>query len=340
MNLIERYVSEIGKKLPRKSRTDIETEIRSTLEDMLEERSAQAGRPADDEMVKELLRQYGAPAKVAATYRPEQYLIGPKLFPFFWMVLQIVGAVLVAVTIIGTGIKIGVDGLNPQATLALVGTHALQLIAGLISAFGNIVLIFAILERVLPKSQYENELNADWDPAELAEDPDPDEIQIWEPIAAIVFTLLALAVFNFYPQALGLAYSADNLTIFVPALSEAFFRMLPWMNLTWLLGIGLNLWLLRSGRWTSMTHWFEIGLKAAGVAIAIILLQGPSILTSEASSLSQAKIDPAAAEILAKMLKQIVTLALSIAVLAGSFEVLKGIYKLLTKEFHRPKIGQ
>ena len=48
MNLIDRYVTEVGKHLPRKNRLDIETELRSTLEDMLEDRSQQTGRPADE----------------------------------------------------------------------------------------------------------------------------------------------------------------------------------------------------------------------------------------------------------------------------------------------------
>ena len=36
MKLLDRYVTEVGKYLPRKQRADIEQEIRSTLEDMLE----------------------------------------------------------------------------------------------------------------------------------------------------------------------------------------------------------------------------------------------------------------------------------------------------------------
>jgi hypothetical protein len=68
MNLIDRYVTEVGKHLPRKNRLDIEAELRSTLEDMLEDRSQQAGRPADEALATELLQEYGAPRKVAASY--------------------------------------------------------------------------------------------------------------------------------------------------------------------------------------------------------------------------------------------------------------------------------
>ena len=77
MNLLDKYVVEVGKYLPRKNRADIEAEIRSTLEDMLEERSQ--GQAVDDEMVKILLKEYGSPKKVAATYKPKQYLVSPRM---------------------------------------------------------------------------------------------------------------------------------------------------------------------------------------------------------------------------------------------------------------------
>ena len=35
MKLIDRYIAEVGRHLPRKQRADIEAEIRSTLEDIL-----------------------------------------------------------------------------------------------------------------------------------------------------------------------------------------------------------------------------------------------------------------------------------------------------------------
>ena len=48
MNLIDKYVAEVGKHLPLlKGREDIEKELKSTLEDMLEDRAGQAGRPRD-----------------------------------------------------------------------------------------------------------------------------------------------------------------------------------------------------------------------------------------------------------------------------------------------------
>jgi hypothetical protein len=331
MNLIDRYVSEIGKKLPRKSRADIETEIRSTLEDMLEERAEKAGRPVNDEMVKKLLREYGAPDKVAATYLPQHYLIGPKMFPLFAMVLKIVATVLTVLAIVGFGVRFGMSDMGTQAFGSQLAKSALEYFGGIISAFGNIVLVFAILERVLPKSEYENELNEGWDPAELTQEPEPDEVRFWEPIATIVFTVLGLLVFNIYPQILGIYASIGDINEFIPALSDAFFRMLPWINIIWVLSIGLNVFLLRSGRWTPPTRWFEIGLKIAGIVIAYILLIGPSILAINIDALVKASIEPSVAATLVNLLKQMTTIALAIAVIVGGIEVVRDVYKLLFK---------
>ena len=49
-NLIDTYVSEVGRRLPEKTRSDIQAEIRSILQDMLEERSQKTGKPVDEEM--------------------------------------------------------------------------------------------------------------------------------------------------------------------------------------------------------------------------------------------------------------------------------------------------
>ncbi len=337
MNLIERYVSEIGKQLPRKSRADIETEIRSTLEDMLEERSARAGRPADDVMVKELLKEYGAPAKVAESYLPTQYLIGPELYPIFALIVKIVFTVLGVIWLILFGVRVATSDLTIQSFGGLLGTHILQWMGGLISAFGNIVLVFAILQWVNAGKNFKAEITEEeWSPEALTREPDPDEVRPWEPIVTIALTALGLALLNFYPQVLGIYFFSDEVTVFLPALSEAFFRMLPWINVTWILGIGLQAWLLREGRWTPLLRWFEIALKVAGIVIAYLLLRGPSVLALDAARLVQAGFEPGAAGVLVNLIQQVVTIALAIAVIVGGIEVVRDVYNLLIKNKRRP----
>src|SRR5512147_279757 len=133
MNLIDKYIAEVGKHLPRKNRADIEAEIRSTLEDMIEERK-QAHGPLDDAAVIELLKEYGAPRKVAESYVGPRYLIGPRIYPFFEMVTRIVLIVLTAVTLAGVGISVAKSGLTGLEFLKTLGSSLLSLVGGLITA--------------------------------------------------------------------------------------------------------------------------------------------------------------------------------------------------------------
>jgi hypothetical protein len=163
MNLIDKYITEVGKHLPRKNRADIEAEIRSTLEDMLEERRQTQGT-ADEGTVIALLKEYGAPREVAESYTGPRYLIGPRVYPIFELVTKIVLAVLIAVTLAGLGLSLSRSSLAGPEFLKTIGNSALSLLGGLITAFGNIVLVFAILERVLPAKVFEEE--EEWNPAE------------------------------------------------------------------------------------------------------------------------------------------------------------------------------
>ncbi len=331
--LISRYVTAIGKHLPKKSRADIENEIRSTLEDILADRSEKTGRPVDEAMVKEVLKSYGAPEKVAATYLPERYLIGPRMYPLFWLVLRIVFSVLTVLAIIGLGIRIGMSPASTEAIASTVGNALLQYINGLIIALGNIVLVFAILERVLPESEFKSLKTSDeseWDPEQLMSEPTGDEVRIWEPVLGILFTFAALAVFNFYPQIISFASFQAGGPRTIPLLSGAFFRYLPWLNLLWALEIIHELALLRLGRRTPLTRWFSIALKVGGVALAAAMLTGPSLVGLTVSALTAAKIEPGAANVLVQLLNQIVRAALIIAIVASTVEIFREAYRLLT----------
>ena len=64
MRLIDRYVAEVARRLPRNKRADIARELRSSLLDELPADTASE----EDEVA--LLRRFGRPEKVAASYQP------------------------------------------------------------------------------------------------------------------------------------------------------------------------------------------------------------------------------------------------------------------------------
>jgi hypothetical protein len=281
MNLIDRYLIEVGKHLPPKNRQDIQREIRSTLEDMLTDRSQTSGKPVDEAMTMALLKEYGSPEQVAAAYTPQRYLVGPRVYPIFLLVTQIVLVVLFFVFLFLMVLGLYGTNFTGQDFLSALAKFAANYLSAAIAAFGNIVIVFAIIERSLSPKAIATELDQEqgaWDPATLAKAPDPDQVKVSESIFAILFILIGLVVFNLYPQVVGAWFQIDGVWTQIPMLSPAFFSYLPWLNLLWLLEIGLHLALLRRGRWSTATRLTNIVLNLAGIALAVAMLTGPALM--------------------------------------------------------------
>jgi hypothetical protein len=83
-DVIESYVEDVAKRVPRKDRNDVAIELRSLLGEELQARAAEAGRPADEAMALDLLKGFGRPAEVAERYSPSGFLIiRPAAAPAF-----------------------------------------------------------------------------------------------------------------------------------------------------------------------------------------------------------------------------------------------------------------
>ena len=322
MNLIDRYVTEVGKYLPRKNRLDIQAELRSTLEDMLEDRSQQTGRPADEALASELLQEYGSPRKVAATYQAHSYLIGPRMFPTYTLLLKFVlFAVTLGLTIAAVVSMIGSNPSAPELLKAL-GDFVVNLLSALVAAFGNVTLIFAVLERVMPVPGFEEKET--WTPAELTAKPNPKQVKMGEAIVSIIFTSAALIIFNFYPQIIGIWNLENGTWTQMAGLSEAFFRYLPWINLTGVLTIALHIWLLRRGVWNVLTRLMHIVLQIIGIGIAAAMLRGPDLLKFYPGAI------PSNAEtVVTTVFHWIIPVVLIIVIVASTVEIVKDLVSML-----------
>ncbi len=348
-NLIDTYVSEVGRRLPRKTHTDIEAEIRSTLQDMLEERSQKTGKPVDEEMTLEVLKEYGAPEKVAATYQGERYLIGPSLYPIFIMVMRIVLIVIGVLAAIGLGIAVYQTTLSPLNAFETILKAIANFIASGFTALGNIVIIFAIIEWALFRAGEKLDLKGlpkekEWDPRSLTKLSTPNQVKMGETIVEIVGCFVAIVIFNFYPQIIGFTPSLNgvmqpgNWAIgfgnlkFVPLLSEAFFHFVPYLTLVWALTIILDIVLLRMGYWTAVTRIFQIGLKVINIVIAAAMLGVPSLLAITTASLTTALGSTEAAQTLMSILNLFVRVVLWLSIVGNSIEIIRAISRLATND--------
>jgi hypothetical protein len=75
--VIETYIDDTVRLLPRRQRDDVATELRSLLNEELHARAQESGRPLDESLALSLVRDYGHPNEVAARYQPPWAIIDP-----------------------------------------------------------------------------------------------------------------------------------------------------------------------------------------------------------------------------------------------------------------------
>src|SRR5579872_134151 len=89
MELLDRYLQAVRKYLPLSRQDDIIAELRANMESQIEDRESELNRPLTQGEFDDFLRKMGHPMVVASRYQPQQYLIGPTLFPMYLYVLRI-----------------------------------------------------------------------------------------------------------------------------------------------------------------------------------------------------------------------------------------------------------
>jgi len=87
-DLLERYLHAVGQYLPAKRRADTLAELRANLLDEMDDLAEETGQPLTEAELSAVLQRHGRPILVAARYLPQQSLIGPEIFPFYWLVLK------------------------------------------------------------------------------------------------------------------------------------------------------------------------------------------------------------------------------------------------------------
>ena len=285
MELVDRYVHQVGRRLPKRLRDDVKVELRSLLLDTLEERtglaSGESAFSEDDQVA--VLEEFGPPAQMAAKYQPRpRHIIGPKVYNVYLIVVAaVIGAGLLA-SIVSTAV--GRLYANPVGVemLELLGQGLVRFFNIAISGIGSTTLIFAIIERVAPNVGFELDDEEEWSPRDLPEVEERNEIKPTGLIVQIGFLALLLITFVGFPDRINIvAYYDNGWRVVGSILSPEFFSIhLPLIAISWGLTIVLNLVLLRQGRWQLGTRIASLFAKVLDIFILARLLIGPSVLSA------------------------------------------------------------
>jgi len=275
---IDRYVFAVGEALPLHERKDVEAEIRSLIHDELDARRNDATEDVNEATVLEVLQHFGRPEEFAARYHAPRSLIGPVLYPIFRIVSTIVLTVLVGVWVFGVAVDVGIYQRPFTNPLEMLG----ELIGGLFQTFGTLVFVFALIETFSRGKLEAAQKEEPWNPRSLPKVEAAERPKIGELVVGIGFNLVAILIFNAYPEWIAAIFVRDGEMTRIPLLSENFAVFVPWLTLLWSLGIALNALVLIRGSWQPLLRWLQIGLSVFSLAILGWMLVGGPLLAWEA----------------------------------------------------------
>jgi len=187
MDLINRYLQAVKFWLPAKQKQDIIAELSEDLRSQIEDNETELGRKLNEAEIIDILKGRGRPILVANRFRPQQFLIGPVLFPIYVFVLKIVGAFyMVPWILVWIGIAVSRAAHSGENLIQAAGSFWTAFWPMAFSMIGSITIIFAILERVQVKSMFLEQ----WDPRKLPPVRDPNRIPLSNSIAEVVVNIV------------------------------------------------------------------------------------------------------------------------------------------------------
>ncbi len=279
MELLDRYLEAVKKHLPWQRQDDIIAELRANLEAQLEEKESALGRPLTAQEAEEWLKQLGSPLHMAAPYQPQQYLIGPAVFPIYRTVMKIAFTWAIIIYSVATAAALltktpGWDDL----LRAMMNVPVL-----LLTTAGWVTLVFVVLEYAVTHKL----LNfpamvapaAGWSPGSLpplGQDGEPGKKprSYGSAVAEVIFGFLFLIWLLLIPRHPYLIWGPG--AYYLAALP---FQLAPvWVPVYWcllavnILQLGWNAENLWRGRWQRPQRVKSIVVKAVGLIPVVLLL--------------------------------------------------------------------
>jgi hypothetical protein len=164
MEMLDRYLEAVRKLLPWKRQDDIIAELRANLEAQLEDKETELGRPTTPQEAEAWLKDLGSPMQMAARYQSQQYLIGPRFFPIYWVVMR---RALFWYSIAYAVVGVVQCAMQERPLRALLGTAA-RLPLALAIVAGCVTVGFAVTEFLVMRfPERFGKARHEWSPASL-----------------------------------------------------------------------------------------------------------------------------------------------------------------------------
>lgn len=233
MNIIQIYVNEVVKYLPRQLREEVKTELTSQIMDMVEVSEG------DEEAIQSILEKMGSPKDLADRYfNQEKSLIGPRYYDTYVMIVRIVMFALALAFSVIFAMKLI---FSQEMTGWMILEYPLSLFNAAIMGFAYVTIIFALIERNQVKIDDEDLVTKSWSVKDLPKESVELPTHRLENIFEIGFVSILMFMINFQPQIIGI-YSAvvnqeGSVWTITPILNDATRNVwIIWVNI-WLISM-------------------------------------------------------------------------------------------------------
>lgn len=262
MELTERYLQAVRSYLTGADQHDIVAELKDSLLSRIEEREATLGRALNEAELAQMLKDFGHPLMVASRYLPQQHLIGPTFFPFWWLTMRamliivaIVHGVLGALTLIDhpNSTRVVIQSIYEAAGSALFWSG---LITALFWLFEHHQLRFGLLNN--------------WQPDKLASVSKQQLIKRSSSIFELIFTGVFLLWWTgWQPLPQTIYHHGQVLSFGLTSIWQSYFWPILLLLSADMLLSALNLW---HPYWTRVRVQVRLTLNLIALVVTVLLL--------------------------------------------------------------------
>src|SRR5271168_3247599 len=165
MELLERYLQEVGRYLAAEAREDTLAELRANLLAEMDARVEELGRPLTEAEIAAILKAHGRPMLVASRYMPQRYLIGPTAFPLYLFVLRkALPFVMLIYFFVRVPVLIFAEG--ERSFIGGMVAATIQLVPVLLIFWATVTIIFASIDYAQQQGGKGADMDT-WDPEKL-----------------------------------------------------------------------------------------------------------------------------------------------------------------------------
>ncbi|MDL2220497.1 hypothetical protein LJC55_02395 [Eubacteriales bacterium OttesenSCG-928-N14] len=274
MELIERYIYNVTKRLPAKSREEVAQELRANILDML-------GEDYTQEDVKSVLYSLGNPAVLAEQYQEGQrYLVGPPLYGVYQSVLKIVLIVVACATLVSLAVQIAVT-MQGQDFGEILGHIIGEMIIGLMQGFAYVTAVFAILGRIKSRYLLWPYNGKEWTVEDLDDIPS-NKTTTGDKVGAtigIVLSVVFVVIFCFFSHLIAWYTNTGGSWEIIPLFNaQVLYGYVPAILILAAVGVGVEIARLAIGKWNIHVTIFGIAYNIASLCFTIIFLGNTALI--------------------------------------------------------------